>query len=161
MKQRSLSALLATAVVAIPAGAVWVATRPSSTGSATAARATATATPRPGKSASHKTKTTAHKSTSHKAPATRKYTGPVEDMQWGPVQVTITVKGKKITDVQATAPMERPRSAFINEQAIPMLRQEVLQAQSGNIDAIGGATMTSEAFYLSLEAALTNAHLKG
>jgi len=83
--------------------------------------------------------------------------GPAVDMRWGPVQVTIVVKGKVLTDVQATAPTERSRSAFINNQAIPVLRQEALQAKSANIDLLSGATMTSEAFAQSLQAALTQA----
>ena len=85
--------------------------------------------------------------------------GPAVDMRWGPVQVTIVVKGKVLTDVQATAPTERSRSAFINNQAIPLLRQEALQAKSANIDLLSGATMTSEAFAQSLQAALTQAGL--
>ena len=83
--------------------------------------------------------------------------GPSEDMQWGPVQVSVTLKGKQIVDVQASYPTERQRSAFINQQAVPMLRQEVLQAQVAglqNIYGISGATMTSEAYYQSLMAAL-------
>ena len=47
-------------------------------------------------------------------------------MQWGTVQVTIVVKGKRITDLRATYPSERPRSAYINKQAIPWLRSEAL-----------------------------------
>ena len=85
--------------------------------------------------------------------------GPAVDMRWGPVQVTIIVKGKVLTDVQATAPTERSRSAFINNQAIPILRQEALQAKTANIDLLSGATMTSEAFAQSLQAALTQAGL--
>ena len=73
--------------------------------------------------------------------------------------MTIVVKGRKITDIRATAPSERPRSAYINKQAVPILRQEVLKAQSANIDGISGATMTSEAFDASLQAALKAAHL--
>ena len=83
--------------------------------------------------------------------------GPAVDMRWGPVQVTIVVKGKVLTDVQATAPTERSRSAFINNQAIPILRQEALQAKSANIDLLSGATLTSEAFAQSLHAALLQA----
>jgi uncharacterized protein with FMN-binding domain len=83
--------------------------------------------------------------------------GPSVDMQWGPIQVTVKVKGKKITDISATYPTERPRSQFINSQAIPWLKQEVLQAQSANVQLIGGATMTSEAYAQSLQAALTQA----
>jgi len=85
---------------------------------------------------------------------TKTVTGPSVDMRWGPVQVTVKVKGKKILDVSATYPTERPKSQFINEQAIPMLRSEVLQAQSAQIDLIGGATMTSQAYAQSLQSAL-------
>lgn len=92
--------------------------------------------------------------------ASKKYQGPVEDMRWGPVQVTVSVKGKKITNVTATAPNERPRSAVINDQALPLLKSEVLQAQSAAIDEVAGATMTSEAFITSLQAALKKAHFK-
>jgi len=95
-----------------------------------------------------------------KKPAvTRTVQGPSVDMQWGPIQVTVRVKGAKILDVSATYPTERPRSQFINEQAIPMLRQEVLQLQSAQIDLIGGATLTSEAYAQSLQAALDKAKI--
>ena len=80
-------------------------------------------------------------------------------MRWEPVQVTIIVTGKRITDVRSSAPMERPRSAYINKQAIPLLRSEMLQAQSANVDLISGATMTSEAFDASLQAALKTARI--
>ncbi|HVM56305.1 MAG TPA: FMN-binding protein [Gaiellaceae bacterium] len=92
------------------------------------------------------------------AATTRTVQGPSVDMQWGPIQVTVKIKGKAIVDVSATYPTERPRSQFINEQAIPMLRQEVLQLQSAQIDLIGGATMTSEAYAQSLQAALDKAN---
>jgi len=85
--------------------------------------------------------------------------GPSVNMQWGPIQVTVKVKGKKILAISATYPTERPRSQFINSQAIPWLRQEVLQAQSANIQLIGGATMTSQAYSMSLQAALNQAKI--
>ncbi len=91
------------------------------------------------------------------------YQGPSANMQWGPVQVTLIVKSNRITDLQATAPTERSRSAFINGQAIPMLRSEVLQATTvaaiKNIYGISGATLTSQAFYQSLLGALVQAKL--
>lgn len=93
------------------------------------------------------------------APVQRTIQGPAVDMRWGPVQVTIVLKGKVLANVTATAPTERSRSAFINGQAIPLLRQEALQAKSANIDLLSGATMTSEAFAQSLQAALTQAGL--
>jgi len=91
-------------------------------------------------------------------PVTRSVQGPAVDMQWGPIQVTVKIKGKTIVDISATYPTERPRSQFINSQAIPMLRSEVLQVQSAQIDLIGGATMTSEAYAQSLQAALDKAN---
>lgn len=144
--KRAIPVVLATASAVVPISQTWAAPHPVSR---TAATAHQQATP--SQKAKPKTKSSS-KSSSHT------YTGPVENMQWGPVQVTIVVKNKKITDVQASAPMERARSQFINSQAIPWLRQEVLKAQSANIDAIGGATMTSEAFYYSLQGALKSAH---
>jgi uncharacterized protein with FMN-binding domain len=53
--------------------------------------------------------------------------------------------------------MHRARSNFINTQALPLLKQEVLQAQSSHVNTIGGATLTSEAYMLSLHKALQRA----
>ena len=140
--KRALPVVLATASAVVPISQTWAAVHPASRPSAVP----------------HQQTTPPHTTKAKAKASTHKYTGPVEDMQWGPVQVTIVVKNKKITDVQASAPMERARSQFINSQAVPWLRQEVLKAQSANIDAIGGATMTSEAFYYSLQGALKSAH---
>jgi uncharacterized protein with FMN-binding domain len=94
-----------------------------------------------------------------KAAVVRTVRGPAVSMQWGDIQVTLKVKGKRITDISATYPTERPRSQFINSQAIPWLRQEVLKAQSANVQLIGGATLTSEAYAQSLQAALNSAKI--
>lgn len=83
------------------------------------------------------------------------FTGPAVEMEYGPVQVALDVQGGKIVDVKAVQyPVDRPRSQFINAQAVPLLRSEVLQAQSANINVISGATFTSEAFANSLQAAI-------
>ena len=103
---------------------------------------------------------TAHAASLKSKVVTKKYKGPVEYMRWGPVQATVSIKGKRITNVSASVPTERPRSMFINQQAVPMLRQEVLQAQSATIDVVSGATLTSEAFAQSLQGALKKAHFK-
>jgi uncharacterized protein with FMN-binding domain len=94
-----------------------------------------------------------------KAAVVRTVRGPAVSMQWGDIQVTLKVRGKRITDISATYPTERPRSQFINSQAIPWLRQEVLKAQSANVQLIGGATLTSEAYAQSLQAALNAAKI--
>jgi len=93
------------------------------------------------------------------ASATHTYAGPGVTMRWGTVRVTLTVKGKKIVKVTAVAPTERARSAFINQQAVPFLDHEVLKAQGAKINGLGGATLTSNAFYQSLLSALHAAHL--
>jgi uncharacterized protein with FMN-binding domain len=80
-------------------------------------------------------------------------------MRYGPVKVRITVKGKRITNVTATAPTERPRSKVINQQALPILRQEVLKAQSARIFVVSGATLTSDAYATSLQSAIKKAHV--
>ncbi len=66
---------------------------------------------------------------------------------------------RKITNVGVPVyPNHTDRSVFINQQALPYLAQEVLQAQfNPNIDMIGGATATSFAFEQSLQAAILQA----
>jgi uncharacterized protein with FMN-binding domain len=94
------------------------------------------------------------------AATVKKVKGPVVDTRWGPVQVTVYIKGKKITDVKASVQPETDRSVFIDEQSLPMLHDEVLQVQSAKIDIVSGATITSEGFIQSLHAALKKAHYK-
>jgi uncharacterized protein with FMN-binding domain len=79
-------------------------------------------------------------------------------MRWGSVQVAVVLRGTTITDISALElPMERARSAYISQTVAPMLRSEVLQAQSANINVISGATFTTEAYAQSLQAALDSA----
>lgn len=80
-------------------------------------------------------------------------------MRWGPVRATIKVKGKKIASVSIATSPENERSQFIDDQAVPDLRTETLQAQSAQIDEVSGATMTSDAYIESLQAAIKKAHL--
>lgn len=78
--------------------------------------------------------------------------------QYGDVQVQVIVSGGRITDVKALQyPTDRPQSAYISSQALPLLHDEVLQAQSAQIDIIGGATFTSESYAQSVQSALAQA----
>jgi uncharacterized protein with FMN-binding domain len=92
-----------------------------------------------------------------KAPSTsgtRTVTGSEVDTEFGPYQVQVTFTGGTITDVQIVeAPSDR-RSQRIAESAAPTLRQEALQAQSSKIDTVSGATITSEAYAQSMQAAI-------
>ncbi|PKV97459.1 uncharacterized protein with FMN-binding domain [Amycolatopsis echigonensis] len=87
------------------------------------------------------------------------FTGAAADTDYGPVQVRITVAGGRITDAQAVQyPQESGRDVRINSSAVPELNQEVLRAQSAQIDAVSGATYTSEGYQQSLQSALDAAH---
>lgn len=88
------------------------------------------------------------------------YDGSVAQTRWGPVQVRITVDGGKVTDVTAvTYPTSNRRDQEINAYALPKLRTEVLQAQSADIDSVSGATVTSNGYRESLQAALDLANI--
>ena len=77
---------------------------------------------------------------------------------YGDVQVQVIVSGGRITDVKALQyPTDRPQSAYISSVAIPYLHDEVLKAQSAQIDIISGATFTSESYAQSLQSALARA----
>jgi uncharacterized protein with FMN-binding domain len=99
-------------------------------------------------------------SSTSKSGATGTYTGAAADTRWGPVQVRITVQGGKITASQAVQyPQNNGRDAQINGFALPVLNQEVLQAQSASIDTVSGATVTSDGYLQSLQSAIDQAHL--
>jgi uncharacterized protein with FMN-binding domain len=88
------------------------------------------------------------------------YTGTVAQTRWGPVQVTITVADGKITSVTVPVyPTGNGRDQEINARALPILRRETLSAQSAGIDGVSGATVTSDGYKESLQAALDAAHL--
>ena len=81
--------------------------------------------------------------------------GPVIGTPYGDVQVRVVLRASHIVDVQPlTLPSDRSRSRRISEQAAPLLRTEVLQAQSANIDLLSGASYTSEGYAESLQGAL-------
>ncbi|GAA5065227.1 FMN-binding protein [Streptomyces similanensis] len=89
---------------------------------------------------------------------TKTVTGESAQTRWGPVQVRITLEGGRITDVTAVVyPTENPRDQEINSYAIPELRRETLTAQSADIDAVSGATYTSDGYRRSLQSALDSA----
>lgn len=101
---------------------------------------------------------------------TRKFTGlEAQADRWGTVTVIVTARktttkvGKKsrvtrrYTDLGGSYTYHTDRSQFIMGQALPLLRQEFLQAQNAKIQMVSGATYTSQAFIRSLQAALLQA----
>jgi uncharacterized protein with FMN-binding domain len=86
------------------------------------------------------------------------FDGALVSTRYGDVQVRITVKAGKIVDVTPLAlPQGDGRSSEISAVAGPLLRQEVLSAQSGQVDGVSGATYTSEGYASSATSAIQKA----
>ena len=101
-------------------------------------------------------------STSSSTPVTSTAAGPSKTVKgslvntrFGDVQVELIMQGNKIVDVKSLIlPTDRRRSAEISTAAEPILHDEVLQAQSAQIDLLSGATYTSDAYAQSVQGAL-------
>lgn len=124
----------------------------------------ATNKPKATKSATSKatTQATTTAAASAPAPATKSvsgvFSGPTINVNYGNVQVEITVSNGKITDAKALqAPIGR--SQRWTDMATPILRQQTLAAQSASIQGASGASYTSYGWFKSLQGALSKAGL--
>lgn len=82
--------------------------------------------------------------------------GDVAQTQYGPVQVSLTISGGKITAAQAVkTPNSGPQSDQIAKDAIPKLNQQAVTA--AKVDTVSGATYTSEGYAKSLQSAIDKA----
>ncbi|MEV8395430.1 MULTISPECIES: FMN-binding protein [unclassified Streptomyces] len=87
------------------------------------------------------------------------FTGDPIDTQYGTVQVSATLTKGKITSVKVLrAPDQNGRDQQISAYALPRLTQEAIGAQSAHIDAVSGASYTSQGYIQSLQSALDQAH---
>jgi len=121
----------------------------------------ATSPPAAGKSPRRKRARHGAAATSTAKPAgtpatTRTATGPRVNYNYGVLSVKVTVSGRKISKISIAYLDDAadPRSQMIDDQAIPILEQQALQAQSANIQGVSGASFTSEGFEQSLQSAL-------
>lgn len=91
----------------------------------------------------------------------RTATGAVEPYGYGQLSVTVTVRGNQIVAVSVPVlhTMD-PFSQQVAQEAIPMLRSEVLAVHSAQIHSISGATYTSDAYAQSIQSALDKLHVK-
>jgi len=129
-----------------------VATKKATAAASASATATATAT--------HSATPTAAATTAAAAPAAKSgtFTGPAVFVNYGTVQVKITVQNGKVVDAVAVqAPTGR--NDRYTQMAVPILKQQTLAAQSANIKGASGASYTSYGWFKSLQGALADAGL--
>lgn len=83
------------------------------------------------------------------------YTGAAFDAYFGMVQVQANIKGGRLASVKVLKyPSAKNTSRRINRYALPVLEQEVVSAQSTNVNLVSGATLTSRAYLRSLKSAI-------
>lgn len=86
------------------------------------------------------------------------YTGRRESAYYGIVQVQAVIRGGNLVDVKILSyPNDNGTSRYINSVALPRLIKESIRAQGSHVNAVSGATFTSEAYHLSLHLALVQA----
>ena len=94
------------------------------------------------------------------AGGSRQVDGTVARTPYGLVQVRFDLVGTRIQDVIAVRLTDSTgTSVRISASAAPILRREAVAAQSAQIDAVSGATYTSDGYRQSLQSALDAAHL--
>ena len=123
--------------------------------------ATKKATAAPTTSGATQSATAAPAATQTTAPVTTgvkdgTYTGPSVNVNYGNVQVMITVSNGRITDAVAVKAPKGKNDRYTN-MAVPILKQQTLQAQSANIQGASGASYTSYGWFKSLQGALADA----
>ncbi len=142
-----------------------VVTKKKKTTASKSASASASATPTQSATASATPTPTATKTTA--APVVTKaaassasgtFVGPSVFVNYGNVQVEITVSNGKITDAKA---LQSPngRSQRWSDMALPQLRQQTLAANGDQIQGASGASYTSYGWYKSLQGAMAKAGL--
>ena len=93
--------------------------------------------------------------------ASKSYTGTLTgsaiQMPYGIIQVQVKLQDGRITDVQTLQAPSRGHSGQVAQFAAPVLRSEVLSAQSSQVNTVSGATYTSQAYLQSLQSALDQA----
>jgi uncharacterized protein with FMN-binding domain len=113
----------------------------------------------------HKVALGAHTSSARSAPTAggtagrppalrRNVLGAAVDVGYGTVQVRVHLSAGRIVDVTAVQLPAGGRSSDISAYAAPVLRREVLAAQSATIDVVSGASYTSDGYARSVQSAL-------
>lgn len=86
------------------------------------------------------------------------YTGQTIQHHYGTVTVTVTISNGAISSLSENVQSDGDgHSERINSEAVPMIRDEVLSANSADVNTISGATFTTSAYLQSLQSALDQA----
>jgi uncharacterized protein with FMN-binding domain len=86
------------------------------------------------------------------------YIGPSVSTAYGAMQVQIVVSDGTITAVQPLVIGYGDRtSTQINTNAVPILEQRVISAQSANVSYVSGASYTSQGYLASVGGAMSSA----
>jgi len=118
----------------------------------------ATKTPASGNSAASNSATPTAAATTAPAAINGTFTGPSVNVNYGNVQVKITVVNGRITDAVAVKAPTGKNDRYTN-MAVPVLKQQTLKAQSANIQGVSGASYTSYGWFTSLQGAIALAGL--
>jgi len=102
--------------------------------------------------------TTTAPATNSKTSINGTFTGPSINVNYGNVQVKITVVNGRITDALAVKAPSGKNDRWTN-MAVPTLKAQTLKAQSADIQGVSGASYTSYGWYTSLQGALAQAGL--
>ncbi len=151
-----------SAKLTIPSVAASGTTGSTTTGGSTGAASTGSAST--GSASTGSASTGSSSASSSPSTATTAKTATSADVQfhYGDMTVKVTVTGTKITNVSIASINETDgRSASIDSYAIPQLEQQVMAANSVNINGVSGATFTSQGFVDAVANALQKLGFQG
>ena len=152
------SAATSGAMAAPQTGTQGSASAAASAGSTTPTSSGGAATAQQGAAAAQQGGTAAAQGGTAAAAGAKVLTGAVDNTPYGPMQVQVTMEGRKITDVKV---LQETNTGSLSQQidanAVPQLTKETLAAQSARIDAVSGASYTSAGYIKSLQSALDQA----
>ena len=118
----------------------------------------ATKTPASGNSAASNSASPTAAATAAPVAVNGTFTGPAVNVNYGNVQVKITVVNGRITDAVAVKAPTGKNDRYTN-MAVPTLKAQTLKAQSANIQGVSGASYTSYGWFTSLQGAIALAGL--
>lgn len=146
-----------TLVLTSPAAAASpTTTTASGTSTGTSTSAPTASTPTASETDTQASTTTA--GTTDAALADGTYIGETVTHHYGSVTVTVTISGGRISALSEQIVEDGDRkSSMINSRSIPVIRDEIVAANSAQVSTVSGATYTTGAYLSSLQSALDKA----